>query len=297
MPRESVLRHLNLTYMRTITYNDYTQRINKVVAYINDHLDESLDLKTLAEVAALSEFHFHRVFKALKGESIGAHISRLRIEAAARLLRYSALSIEDIAFNIGYETPAALSKAFKNQYGITPTKYRTNKDIYIMKKEIINPDLALKAPKIMELEPKNLIYVALTGEYGTLDYGKAYEQLWAVVKSQKLFTKGIESICVSYDDPKITEASLQRSEVSLAIHKPAHPEGEVSCKTLAGGKYAVFFYQGSYSHLSAVYDAAMGWVIDSEYEVREEPTFEKYLNDSRRTPEEKLKTEVYIPII
>ena len=283
--------------MRTITYNDYIQRINKVVAYINDHLDESLDLKTLAEVAALSEFHFHRVFKALKGESIGAHISRLRIEAAARLLRYSALSIEDIAFNIGYEAPAALSKAFKNQYGITPTKYRTNKDIYIMKKEIINPDLALKAPKIMELEPKNLIYVALTGEYGTLDYGKAYEQLWAVVKSQKLFTKGIESICVSYDDPKITEASLQRSEVSLAIHKPAHPEGEVSCKTLAGGKYAVFFYQGSYSHLSAVYDAAMRWVIDSEYEVREEPTFEKYLNDSHRTPEEKLKTEVYIPII
>lgn len=283
--------------MRTITYNDYIQRINKVVAYINDHLDESLDLKTLAEVAALSEFHFHRVFKALKGESIGAHISRLRIEAAARLLRYSALSIEDIAFNIGYEAPAALSKAFKNQYGITPTQYRTNKDIYIMKKEIINPDLALKAPKIMELEPKNLIYVALTGEYGTLDYGKAYEQLWAVVKSQKLFTKGIESICVSYDDPKITEASLQRSEVSLAIHKPAHPEGEVSCKTLAGGKYAVFFYQGSYNHLSAVYDAAMRWVIDSEYEVREEPTFEKYLNDSRRTPEEKLKTEVYIPII
>ena len=52
--------------MRTITYNDYIQRINKVVAYINDHLDESLDLKTLAEVAALSEFHFHRVFKALK---------------------------------------------------------------------------------------------------------------------------------------------------------------------------------------------------------------------------------------
>ena len=283
--------------MRTITYNDYIQRINKVVAYINDHLDESLDLKTLAEVAALSEFHVHRVFKALKGESIGAHISRLRIEAAARLLRYSALSIEDIAFNIGYEAPAALSKAFKNQYGITPTQYRTNKDIYIMKKEIINPDLALKAPKIIELEPKNLIYVALTGKYGTLDYGKAYEQLWAVVKSQKLFTKGIESICVSYDDPKITEASLQRSEVSLAIHKPAHPEGEVSCKTLAGGKYAVFFYQGSYSHLSAVYDAAMRWVIDSEYEVREEPTFEKYLNDSRRTAQEKLKTEVYISII
>ena len=282
--------------MKNITYNDYVQRINKVVAYINNHLDETLDLKTLANEAALSDFHFHRIFKALKGEAIGGYITRLRLEATARLLRYTALTIEEIAFNIGYETPASLSKAFKKQYGISPTEYRTNKDTYIMKKEIINPDLALKTPKIVTLEPKNLIYVALTGAYGSLDYGKAYEQLWAVIKAQKLFTKGIESICISYDDPKITEGSLQRSDVCLAIHKPATPQEEVSCKTLAGGKYTVFFYQGSYENLSQVYDTAVRWVIDHEYTLREEPFFEKYLNDARRTPKEKLKTEIYIPI-
>ena len=282
--------------MKNITYNDYVQRINKVVAYINNHLDETLDLKTLANEAALSDFHFHRIFKALKGEAIGGYITRLRLEATARLLRYTALTIEEIAFNIGYETPASLSKAFKKQYGISPTEYRTNKDTYIMKKEIINPDLALKTPKIVTLEPKNLIYVALTGAYGSLDYGKAYEQLWAVIKAQKLFTKGIESICISYDDPKITEGSLQRSDVCLAIHKPATPQQEVSCKTLAGGKYAVFFYQGSYENLSQVYDTAVRWVIDHQYTLREEPFFEKYLNDARRTPKEKLKTEIYIPI-
>ena len=282
--------------MKNITYNDYVQRINKVVAYINNHLDETLDLKTLANEAALSDFHFHRIFKALKGEAIGGYITRLRLEATARLLRYTALTIEEIAFNIGYETPASLSKAFKKQYGISPTEYRTNKDTYIMKKEIINPDLALKAPKIVTLEPKDLIYVALIGAYGCLDYGKAYEQLWAVIKAQKLFTKGIESICISYDDPKITEGSLQRSDVCLAIHKPASPQDEVSCKTLAGGKYAVFFYQGSYENLSQVYDTAVRWVIDHQYILREEPFFEKYLNDARRTPKEKLKTEIYIPI-
>ena len=282
--------------MKNITYNDYVQRINKVVAYINNHLDETLDLRTLANEAALSDFHFHRIFKALKGEAIGGYITRLRLEATARLLRYTALTIEEIAFNIGYETPASLSKAFKKQYGISPTEYRTNKDTYIMKKEIINPDLALKAPKIVTLEPKNLIYVGLTGAYGSLDYGKAYEQLWAVIKAQKLFTKGIESICISYDDPKITEGSLQRSDVCLAIHKPATPQEEVSCKTLAGGKYAVFFYQGSYENLSQVYDTAVRWVIDHQYTLREEPFFEKYLNDARRTPKEKLKTEIYIPI-
>ena len=282
--------------MKNITYNDYVQRINKVVAYINNHLDETLDLKTLANEAALSDFHFHRIFKALKGEAIGGYITRLRLEATARLLRYTALTIEEIAFNIGYETSASLSKAFKKQYGISPTEYRTNKDTYIMKKEIINPDLALKAPKIVILEPKNLIYVALTGAYGTLNYGKAYEQLWAVIKAQKLFTKGIESICISYDDPKITEGSLQRSDVCLAIHKSATPQEEVSCKNLAGGKYAVFFYQGSYENLSQVYDTAVRWVIDHQYTLREEPFFEKYLNDARRTPKEKLKTEIYIPI-
>ena len=282
--------------MKNITYNDYIQRINKVVAYINNHLDETLDLKKLANEAALSDFHFHRIFKALKGEAIGGYITRLRLEATARLLRYTTLTIEEIAFNIGYETTASLSKAFKKQYGISPTEYRTNKDTYIMKKEIINPDLALKAPKIVTLEPKNLIYIALTGTYGSLDYGKAYEQLWAVIKAQKLFTKGIESICISYDDPKITEGSLQRSDVCLAIHKPATPQEEVSCKTLAGGKYAVFFYQGSYENLSQVYDIAVRWVIDHEYTLREEPFFEKYLNDARRTPKEKLKTEIYIPI-
>ena len=282
--------------MKNITYNDYVQRINKVIAYINNHLDETLDLKTLANEAALSDFHFHRIFKALKGEAIGGYITRLRLEATARLLRYTALTIEEIAFNIGYETPASLSKAFKKQYGISPTEYRTNKDTYIMKKEIINSDLALKAPKIVTLEPKNLIYVALTGAYGSLDYGKAYEQLWTVIKAQKLFTKGIESICISYDDPKITEGSLQRSDVCLAIHKSATPQEEVSCKTLAGGKYAIFFYQGSYENLSQVYDTAVRWVIDHEYTLREEPFFEKYLNDARRTPKEKLKTEIYIPI-
>ena len=282
--------------MKNITYNDYIQRINKVVAYINNHLDETLDLKTLANEAALSDFHFHRIFKALKGEAIGGYITRLRLEATARLLRYTALTIEEIAFNIGYETPASLSKAFKKQYGISPTEYRTNKDTYIMKKEIINLDLALKTPKIVTLEPKNLIYVALTGAYGSLDYGKAYEQLWAVIKAQKLFTKGIESICISYDDPKITEGSLQRSDVCLAIHKPAIPQEEVSCKTLAGGKYAVFFYQGSYENFSQVYATAVRWVIDHENTLREAPFFEKYLNDARRTPKEKLKTEIYIPI-
>ena len=286
----------NITYMKTDTHNSYVQSINRVIDYINNHLDEPIEVAMLARIANISTFHFCRVFKALRGESPIAYIARLRIETAAQLLRYTSLPVEAIAFNVGYETPASLSKAFKLQYGFSPTQYRNDKDKYIMKREIINHDLALKAPKILDLEPKSVLYVSLTGTYLTLDYEGAYQQLWAVVKEQKLFTKGIESICVFYDDPKVTESSLLRSDVCLVIHKEAQPSQQVSCKTVAGGRYAVFHYQGSYDHLSEVYDTALRWIVSGGYELRDEPMFEKYLNDSRRTPAEKLKTEVYIPI-
>ena len=165
-----------------------------------------------------------------------------------------------------------------------------------MKREVINENLALKAPKLVTLEDKSLIYVSLMGEYGSLNYDDAYQRLWGVVKSHKLFTKGIEPLCISYDDPKVTEANQQRSDVCLAIHKPAKPQDGVSCKTLVGGKYAMFAYQGPYENLAAVYDEAMRWLVNSEYELRDEPMFEKYLNNCQRTAAEKLKTEVYIPI-
>ena len=282
--------------MKPITHNSYIQSINRASHYIATHLDETIDVKTLARVANLSDFHFCRIFKAIKGEPPIAFIARIRIETAAQLLRYSSLTVEEIAYNIGYESPASLSKAFKNRYGISPTQYRTDKNIYIMKREVINENLALKAPKLVTLEDKILIYVSLMGEYGSLNYDDAYQCLWGIVKSQKLFTKGIESLCFSYDDPKVTEANQQRSDVCLAIHKPAKPQDGVSCKTLVGGKYAMFAYQGPYENLSAVYDEAMRWLVNSEYELREEPMFEKYLNNCQRTPAEKLKTEVYIPI-
>ena len=282
--------------MKPITRNSYIQSINRASHYIATHLDETIDVKTLARVANLSDFHFCRIFKAIKGEPPIAFIARIRIETAAQLLRYSSLTIEEIAYNIGYESPASLSKAFKNRYGISPTLYRTDKNIYIMKREVINENLALKAPKLVTLEDKSLIYVSLMGEYGSLNYDDAYQCLWGVVKSQKLFTKEIESLCISYDDPKVTESNQQRSDVCLAIHKPAKPQDGVSCKTLVGGKYAMFAYQGPYENLAAVYDEAMRWLVNSEYELRDEPMFEKYLNNCQRTPAEKLKTEVYIPI-
>jgi len=62
---------------------EYAQRMNKVLDYIDQHLDTPLDLLTLAEVAHFSTFHFHRVFLAWVGETLGDYMWRRRLEIAA----------------------------------------------------------------------------------------------------------------------------------------------------------------------------------------------------------------------
>lgn len=91
---------------RLSTKEEYQKQINIIIEHINAHLSEDLDLNRLAEKANFSPYHFHRIMKAFLGESLGAFIVRLRIEAAARLLRYSDMSVQDIAYQTGYDVPS-----------------------------------------------------------------------------------------------------------------------------------------------------------------------------------------------
>ncbi len=90
---------------------EYIKRINRLTEYINEHLDEALDLHKLAELSNLSPYHFHRIVKAFLGEPPGAYISRLRVEKAARSLRYSDLSVQEIAYSVGYDSPLIVNKS------------------------------------------------------------------------------------------------------------------------------------------------------------------------------------------
>lgn len=100
------------------TQEEYQKCVNAVVDYINLHLGEEIDLKSLARISHFSPFYFHRIMKAFLGEPVGTFIVRTRTEAAARLLRYSDMPIADIAYRIGYSSPSSLSKVFKQFYGI-----------------------------------------------------------------------------------------------------------------------------------------------------------------------------------
>jgi len=275
----------------------YVERLNLIVEYIHNNLDGKIDIKTLAELSNFSPFHFHRISRALLGEPIGAYISRTRVETAAKMIRYTDLDMESIAYNVGFETPSSLSKKFKSHFGVSPTAYRKDK-IYLKKHvNTMETTLNLKKPKIMDIEDKQCIYYRMQGAYATLDYSIAWPKLWAVVKAQKLFTKGIEHIGLPHDDPKVTNDEKIRYDACLAIHKEAKPTGDIGVKTLKGGKYAVFLYQGSYSRFADVYDHMFNdWLLSTNYKLRDEPVREKYISNPERTEEHKLKTEFYIPI-
>lgn len=94
---------------------EYRSRINRVMDYIDIHLDQPLELKSIAEIANFSPFHFHRIFTFLIGETPIDYIQRLRIEkAACRLRENMDISISEIADSCGFCTVSLFSRVFKS---------------------------------------------------------------------------------------------------------------------------------------------------------------------------------------
>jgi AraC family transcriptional regulator len=98
--------------------------IEDVMRYIRDHINEPLNREVLAAIAGFSVPHFHRVFTAHVGESAISYVRRLRLERAGRKLRMGAVNITEVALAAGYDTHAAFSKAFKQQFGLSPSEFR-----------------------------------------------------------------------------------------------------------------------------------------------------------------------------
>jgi AraC-like DNA-binding protein/predicted dithiol-disulfide oxidoreductase (DUF899 family) len=103
---------------------DLMAAMSRTVAYIQAHLDEALTPHRLADVACFSQPYFHRVFRAVLGESAMDHVRRLRLEKAAYLLKTSRQSIGRIALDAGYGAQEAFTRVFQAYFGIGPRTFR-----------------------------------------------------------------------------------------------------------------------------------------------------------------------------
>ncbi len=236
----------------TETQKDHFERINEVLQYIHYNLHEVIDLESLARRSNYSIFHFHRIMSAYLGESLGAYVQRIRLELATSLLRYSKLDVQDVAFQVGYESPAAFNKAFKRRFSVTPTVFRSSKaefkQKYNFKERQLVMDNLTTNPVWKTLDDTTVIFVQRIG-----NYHQAAEEAWqsvcAFAGPKGLIEQGADFYGISYDDPSVTAADKCRYEACIAVNRPVEPEGEVGVKQLRKGKYAVFTLTGSYDLL------------------------------------------------
>ena len=144
--------------------NDY-ERIQNAVQFIEEHLQNDLNITDIAAKSCFSPFHFQRLFQAISGFSVYQYIRNRRLSEAALLLEKTDRSILDIAINFGYGSQEAFSRAFSQYFGITPAKYRKakvkldfqSKINFLEYKERMTGDMNIPKPHITHLNDIHMI--------------------------------------------------------------------------------------------------------------------------------------------
>jgi len=98
--------------------------IQRACEKVEADLSVKHSIGVLARHAGLAEHHFQRRFAVATGETVGGYLRARRLEKAALALLASRQSILDIALQIGFETHSSFSRAFKHQFGLSPSQFR-----------------------------------------------------------------------------------------------------------------------------------------------------------------------------
>ena len=110
--------------------------VDEIDESIRQHHDESLTLKFLSRKLGYSEFHTTRKFKEISGMQYREYLRLRRLAFALKEVRDSEKSFLDIAFDYGFSSHEAFTRAFKNSYGITPSEYRKTPKPVVLRTKI-----------------------------------------------------------------------------------------------------------------------------------------------------------------
>lgn len=277
------------------TRQSHAARIGRVVDYLHDHLEDELNLDLLADVAAMSRWHWHRVYTAMQGESVVATVRRLRLARAADRLANSATDIAEIARRAGYTTPEAFGRAFKQSYGLTPGAYREDGSHQLFKQANRVSDATGFPVEIVTLPAMRCIGVRHQGPY--MQISRAFERLFTEAGPAGLVSRKSQMIGVYYDDPDAVEADALRSMACLAIDAGRPVPEDFETLDLVGGAYARLSYKGPYADMRDAYRWLMGvWLPASGLEAADGPMLEDYLNSPADTAPPDLRTNIFLPI-
>lgn len=292
--------------------------------YIDQHLDWTLELKTIADVANFSPFHFHRIFTFLIGETPIDYIQRLRVEKATWKLREeNPESITEIAYSCGFGSVSLFSRTFKKYSGMTPSQFsKTEKPVYsqggnmfskngqMLRKNLKddvseNADLCIVKSnqfyfmqtniEVKEMPEMKAIYVRHIGAFNQI--GQAYEKLLKWACPRGLYTPNVsKSATVTHDDPSVTDIEKVRQSACIIIDEDVKVDGEIGKLTIPGGKYAVGHFELGFDDFEKAWNSMCKWFTESSYQQGDGCTYELYHNDYKTHSEKKHIVDICIPV-
>ena len=299
----------SLPGQQTQANSEYVQRINRVIDYLRGNLDRQVKLEELAKVACFSEFHFHRIFSAVSGETLNKFTNRLRLEKAARLLRYSDQSLTDIALDCGFSSSATFSRAFRSAYDTSPSQFRKNGQIKKSKicKELFPDDeydLPMSAEekraafpvRLIDVPERQVAYIRVTNAFEMDSVLAALKTMIEWAKSRDIFSQGI-LFGMTVDDPHVTPKHLYRYEVCLASSLPFECMEGMSKLKMPAMRYAVTKVSGDLHKVATAWDYLYrGWLINSAYEPEHAPALEIFLNKEKALDWSHFDLELAFPV-
>ncbi|HEX7928562.1 MAG TPA: AraC family transcriptional regulator [bacterium] len=281
-------------------------QVGRARSYIREHMGDEISLAAIAAVADVSPFHFSRLFTAVTGETVFGYVSRVRIRTAADLLVGNPRqAVTDVALTVGYQTPSAFNRVFRATLGVSPTRFRTaspaQRHTWLKRlgdprrRRIMKLDLAT-TPVFQERVERPYLHVT---RYGVCqeEAPLAWMEMNPIAAASGAPDPESEFIGSSFDDPKRKPDAGMRYDAGFTVKPGVRPPAGLTLGKVAGGRYAVFRYRGSYRYIwHAVDQIFQGWGAEHSDTLRAAPLLEVYLNDPRETPEADLLTDLCIPV-
>ncbi|CAI2797959.1 AraC family transcriptional regulator [Pseudomonas fluorescens group sp.] len=279
----------------------YTKRFNAVLAYIDEHLEDDLSVKTLSHVANFSTFHFHRQFTAFVGVPVSRYVQLMRLRRAAhRLAAVADHSVLEAALGAGFDSPEAFCRAFKRAVGMTPSAFRKAPNWQVWHAVFTIPHFSrtiIMQVRIVEFPEVRVAALEHCGPPGLVNESVSRFIEWRMQSGQSPVASS-RSFGIPYGNPDTTPAEAFRFAICGEIHEAVEPNAfGVRELVIAGGRCVVVRHVGSPDHIGeSIYPIYRDWLPTSGEELRDQLLFFHYLSVYPQTPQDQWKTDVYVPL-
>ena len=253
--------------------------VNKALWFIESHFAEALELDDVANVAGVSRYHLTRAFGEATGQSIMRYMRGRRLTIAARALANGAPDILAVALEAGYGSHEAFTRAFREQFGVTPESVRAlrlidNLDLVEAIKMDENMNVNLGAPRVVQGKP--MLIAGVNERYGVQSGANIPAQWQSFVPRIGTVPKQVGRMAyglIYNGDDDGNYDYMCGVEVSDYSQLPS----DLDRLRVPACKYAVFHHGGHISGIWSTWNTIWSKALpESGFELADAPIFERY---------------------